>query len=492
VRAVWCVLLLIAIALAGCGHGPDADVVRKDVAARLAEALPDGEVSLAAFHRRGSQADVKAPSGETRRVVYFDAELKLERDFDFGGWSGPGIAGLVSALGAGPKGISGIEGGGNKANDRLHVHGAALYARTGNGWTAVSSGAFRPSVAPAYATNEAQGTAAIVEDIRKVIDSAPKETSPATRAIIEEELAAANAAIRARLARAASGYAIAAGPEHGQYLRLARALAEGDGGVRATALITHGGEENLRLLREGKVSLALAQGDAALEAYEGRGNFAGDGPSPALRAMGSLYPEPVHVLVRADSALTSPSELRGRRVAIGPPGSASRTTALRVLEAHGLAREAVTTLDLPLNDALVALRQHEADAVIQVIGVPADSVRDALAAMPLRLLPLAEQAVVALTAAKSGYFPFRIPRGAYATQKLDVRTVATAALLLAGTDLSDTEVATITRFVFGRGRDFAARGSAQGTQVSAATARQGLSVPQHTAAAKALEAPTAK
>jgi hypothetical protein len=42
-----------------------------------------------------------------------------------------------------------------------------------------------------------------------------------------------------------------------------------------------------------------------------------------------------------------------------------------------------------------------------------------------------------------------------------VRTVATAALLLAGAGLSDSEVGAVTRYVFGRGRDFAARGSAQ-------------------------------
>ena len=309
--------------------------------------------------------------------------------------------------------------------------------------------------------------------------------------MIREELTAARAAIRARLARGTDGYAIAAGPEYGQYLRFAQALADGKG-VRAVALLTRGGEDNLRLLREGKVSLALAQADAALEAYEGKGSFAGDGPHPALRAVGSLYPEPVHVLVRADSALTSLTELAGRRVAIGPPGSASRSTALRVLRAHGLALKDITELQPPLNDALVALREKQADAVIQVIGVPADSVRDALAAVPLRLLPLSDRAVAALIAANAGYFAYRIPQGAYANQKHDVRTVATAALLLAGGDLSDTEIATVTRFVFERGRDFAARGSAQGTQVSAATARQGLSIPQHTAAVKALEALTAK
>jgi hypothetical protein len=47
-------------------------------------------------------------------------------------------------------------------------------------------------------------------------------------------------------------------------------------------------------------------------------------------------------------------------------------------------------------------------------------------------------------------------------------------------------VGALTSFVFRKGRDFAARGSAQGLQVSAATARQGLTVPLHIAAARAL------
>ena len=147
--------LVLALALAGCGGGPDGDALRKDVSARLAAALPQGEVSVASFARRGSQADTKAPGGETRRIVYFDAELKLEKDFDFGAWDGPGVAGLVSALGAGPKGVSGLTSGGNKAGDRLLVRGTARYKREGDAWVPVAAAGFRPSVAPAYATSEA-------------------------------------------------------------------------------------------------------------------------------------------------------------------------------------------------------------------------------------------------------------------------------------------------------------------------------------------------
>ena len=478
---------LVTLILAGCGAGPDESALRKDVAERVAQALPAGTVTVASLERRGSQSDTKAPSGETRRIIYFDTELKLERDFDFGAWDSPGVAGIVSALGTGPKGIVGITSGGNKAGDRVLAHGTALYKREGDGWAPTVSGGFAPTEPPAYATAAAQGGAVgMIDQMRTTVQNVPKDITPAARALIEQELAAANAAIRAAVARATQGYAIAAGPEHGQYYRFAQTLAD-PRGIRIEPLITRGGEENLRMLRDGKVSLALSQGDAALAAYQGKGSFAEDGPYTTLRAVGSLYPEPVHVIVRGDSPIASVSELAGRRVAVGQVGSASRTTALRVLEAHGLSAKNVQMLDLPLNEALIGLRQKQVDAVIQVIGVPADSIRDALTDVSLRLVPLSERAVTALVASDAGYFAHTIPRGAYATQKQDVRTIATAALLLVGADLAESEVAAITRYVFGQTRDFAARGSAQGTQVSAANARLGLPIPLHIAAAKALE-----
>ncbi|MBC5782505.1 TAXI family TRAP transporter solute-binding subunit [Ramlibacter sp. USB13] len=478
-------MLLSVVLLAACSGGPDADALRRDVEARLAHALPGGTLMLEDLARRGSQRDATAPPGESRRVVYYDARLRVARDTDFGAWDAPGMAGLVSALGAGPKGVSGIHAGGNKAGDTVQAHGTAIYRREGDTWVAVGGGGFRPAQAPAYATNAAAGPAAMLEEMRKVIEAIPKETAPAQMAIVQEELMAAQAAIRARLARAGSGYAIAAGPEHGQYLRFARALAA-QGGVRILPLVTLGGEENLDLLREGRVQLAMAQADAALAAYEGSGVFQQRGPAPALRAIGSLYPEPVHVLARADARFATAADLRGRKVAIGPPGAASRTTALRVLEAHGLGARDYQPVDLGLADALVALRRGEVDAVLQVIGVPADSIREAVADVRLKLLPLSDRAIQQLAAARRGLFPYTIAAGSYSAQPRGVRTVATAALLLAGADLSEAEVTNLARAVFQEGRDYAAAGSAQGLQVSAATARQQLTVPLHAAAARAL------
>ena len=218
---------LVVLAVAGCGAGPDETALKKDVAERVTQALPAGTVTIATFERRGSQSDTKAPSGETRRIIYFDTELKLDRDFDFGAWDSPGVAGIVSALGAGPKGIVGITSGGNKAGDRVLAHGTVLYKREGDKWAPTVSAGFAPTHAPAYATAAPQGGAiGLVDQMRTTVQNVPKDISPATRALIEQELAAANAAIRAAVARATQGYAIAAGAEHGQYFRFAQALSD--------------------------------------------------------------------------------------------------------------------------------------------------------------------------------------------------------------------------------------------------------------------------
>src|SRR5690606_9027077 len=114
-------------------------------------------VEMAELTRRGSQKDTEAPDGETRRIVYFDVNLKLNQDLDFGAWNAPGVAGLISALGAGPRGIEGITTGGNKAGDIITAHGTARYRQNGEAWELVVPAGYQPPVAPGIATGEVEG-----------------------------------------------------------------------------------------------------------------------------------------------------------------------------------------------------------------------------------------------------------------------------------------------------------------------------------------------
>ena len=214
----------------------------------------------------------------------------------------------MSALGAGPKGIVGITSGGNKAGDRVLAHGTALYKREGDKWAPTVSAGFAPDRRSRYATTAPQGGAiGMIDQMRTVVQNVPKDLSPAARALIEQELAAANAAIRRGRARDAG--LRDCNRRRARSVLPVRASAGRSQGNTHVPLITRGGEENLRMLRDGKVPLAPSQGDAALAAYEGKAGFAEDGPYTTLRAVGSLYPEPVHVIVRGDNPAASVSEL---------------------------------------------------------------------------------------------------------------------------------------------------------------------------------------
>lgn len=259
--------------------------------------------------------------------------------------------------------------------------------------------------------------------------------------------------------------------------------------IRVTPLITGGGAENIALLRSGDAVVGLAQGDTAKLAYEGRGPFASQGPFAGLRALGSLYPEMVHIVVRDDAKLRGVRDLKGKKIALGAQGSAVRATLEAVLAAHGLQPgrdyEAVPT---PFTASLPALNAGLIDAAAQVIGIPATPLRDALTQAHLKLLPLDPAAVKTLAAQDNALMPLEIAAGTYPNQSEPVATIGTAALLLTTSDLTRDEALQVVRAVYQTGQDLLAAGSAQGAQVNIANARRGLTVPLHDGAEEGLAA----
>ncbi|BAN49605.1 TAXI family TRAP transporter solute-binding subunit [Metapseudomonas resinovorans] len=491
VRAL--VLVLLALVLTGCSEGPDQATLEAEVQQRLQQAFGENALSLVTLNRRGAATDAHAPRGEKRLVIYFDSTLKLERDQDFGSWDSPGVASLISTLGAGPRGLSGIRNQGNSKDDLLKVHGSLIFRRVDGTWQAVVPQGFQASPTPAtIEPGLTQTREQLVAAIGTALNLSPGGTGTKQREIISEELGRSLNTIQGRLSRLHNGLPLAGGPASGQYARLAQAMAGlmRANGPQLTPLTTEGGLDNLRLLREGDVVIALSQSDMAHLAWHGEGPFAEAGPNPSLRALASLYPEQVHVLVRGDGPLRDIAGLRGKRVNLGPPGSASRDTVIAVLAAHGIRPEDLgDAASLDLQHALTAIRDGQLDATLQVIGSPADSIRAAAEDMQLRLLPLEESAIRTLEASRPGTFAAQVAAATYPGQTAPVPTIAVSALLLGDQQLSSGEVELLVRQLFSTEFDWLAAGSIQGEQLSRDTARRGLTVPLHEGALQALEVP---
>jgi uncharacterized protein len=146
-------------------------------------------------------------------------------------------------------------------------------------------------------------------------------------------------------------------------------------GVQATAEVTGGSVDNLKLIGAQPGQIGLSMVDAALEAADGKGKFSA-GKVP-VRTLMVLYPNRMHVVSTAARGVIKMSDLKGKRVSTGSPGSATEPMAFRVIEAAGLDRDKDMTRErLGVAESGNALKDGRIDAFFWVGGLPTAAVTD--------------------------------------------------------------------------------------------------------------------
>ncbi|MFO1067926.1 MAG: TAXI family TRAP transporter solute-binding subunit [Geminicoccaceae bacterium] len=469
-------LVLMLAGLAACDRQPDADAAKAALEERLAVALKPPVTEIASFRRMGSSDLQPDAEGRQRRIVYFNATLRLTQDVDFASWNGLSAPAFAALLGASEQGVLGIRQGGNKAGDELHVHGSATFVAADGSWQPVAWVAPAVGVAsPGDNSDPPSEARRLLGEVEALLarGEAPR---PVRKAVVAEELAKALAAMRLRLDRLDRELVIAGGQEGGEYAGVAALLASAVSrrGLEAAAVASGGSRDNVGLLLRGEADVALVQSDVAADS-------AGE-----LRALASLFPEPVQVVVGAASPIATIAELKGKRVALGPAGSGTRGNAESALAASGVAiADLAEVREDGLTDGLKALTAGEVDAVFTTLAAPAHALQLAMAAGDVRLLALDSAARERLAGPGTHLVPMTLAANTYPGQAEPIDTVAATALLVATPALPDSAVETVMGEVFG-GIDFVQAGSVAGSRIARETAQTGLTVPLHPAAERFL------
>ena len=115
-----------------------------------------------------------------------------------------------------------------------------------------------------------------------------------------------------------------------------------------------------------------------------------DEPLP-VRALGRLYDQPTHLVVRADSEIAELPDLAGRTISVGAAGSGTRTQANRLLRVAELRESgALEKRSMDLQDSAHALESDQIDAFFWSGGLPSAAVTELAQRTPIRLVDLAE------------------------------------------------------------------------------------------------------
>ena len=106
-------------------------------------------------------------------------------------------------------------------------------------------------------------------------------------------------------------------------------------GLRCVVESSGGSQANITALRNGDIHFGIAQSDWQYHALNGTSAFVDDGPLEQLRAVFSLYVEPLTVVVRQGADIEGLEDLRGARLDIGRPGSSVRVMMELLISAAG-------------------------------------------------------------------------------------------------------------------------------------------------------------
>ena len=142
-------------------------------------------------------------------------------------------------------------------------------------------------------------------------------------------------------------------------------------GIRCSVESTGGSVYNTRTIRAGELNFGVVQSDVQAAAVAGTGKFADEGAFDGLRAVFSVHPEPVQVMVRGDSGISSIADMAGKRINIGNPGSGTRVLAEVQMAAAGIsAADLGLAAELKSSEQAAALCDGKIDGAFWAAGLP--------------------------------------------------------------------------------------------------------------------------
>ena len=238
---------------------------------------------------------------------------------------------------------------------------------------------------------------------------------------------------------------------------LANVLSKNVPGMAATAEVTGGSVDNLKLIDSGTPYIAFTMTDAALDAANGVDKFKDHKVN--VRTLMILYPNRMHLVTVEGMGINRMADLKGKRVSTGSPGSATEVMAFRVIEAAGLDKDKDMKRDrLGVAESVNAIKDRKIDAFFWVGGLPTAGVTD-LAATPGIKIKLIDHAnLVAAMNKKYGnlYVEDVIPKTTYSGMTADNRQATVMNILVSNANLPDQVAYNIVKTIFDKRSDIIA------------------------------------
>ncbi|MEM7045444.1 MAG: TAXI family TRAP transporter solute-binding subunit, partial [Pseudomonadota bacterium] len=250
-------------------------------------------------------------------------------------------------------------------------------------------------------------------------------------------------------------------------------------GLIATAQSSGGSVENVEAVAAGTLDSGFAQSDIAYWAYSGTGRFEGRAKVENLRAITSLYPESIHLVVRRGAGIESIQDLKGKRVSLDEEGSGTLVDARIILDAFGIDEDELDTRYIKPNFAIAEMREDRLDAFILIAGYPTGAVTELADGETIDLIPIHGPEIDKLLEKHEFFAKDIIPSGTYDGIG-ETETLSVGAQWIIAAEADEELVYGMTRALWHESaRALLDEGHVKGRAVTLDTALDGIAIPLH-------------
>lgn len=231
---------------------------------------------------------------------------------------------------------------------------------------------------------------------------------------------------------------------------LAQLLSKKLADTQATAEVTGGSVDNVKLLGAGESQIGFSTMDSAFDGMKGEAAYKDAGPQP-IASLAILYPSVLHVVASKSSGIKSIADIKGKRASVGSAGSSTESIADRVMAAAGLdPANDVTRDNLGIAESVNALKDGKIDVFFWIGGVPTPAVKDLVStnAGDVVFLDTGDLAAKLDATYPNVYLPTTMKAGAYAGVEADLPVLGVDNVLLVPQSLDGALVKEVLAAIF--------------------------------------------
>jgi len=259
-----------------------------------------------------------------------------------------------------------------------------------------------------------------------------------------------------------------------------------DQGLNFSAHTSGGSSENLQMIKNEEINMAIAGGVPTYYAYEGIEAFEGN-QVPNVRFVSALWPEAISILYREGTDIENLEDLEGKKVAVGPPGGGGSFYMPGILkEGAGLTFEDFDEEYLGYSETVQAMQNRQIDACYLGGGIPNAPISQLYASqIDVGMIEFTEEQIENIKDEYPFYTKITISEGTYSGQDEPLTVIGMKSAFIADKSLDDDIVYKILEVIYLKRLDDLKERQASLKLISLEEATKGLTgAPFHPGAVK--------